>query len=823
MKNTLRSAWLILTVLMLSFTLILAGCNTASDGGEDTTSAPETEAPVPPVQLAGAGAPKYTIVRGDNAEKGDVDAAVLLMQYLKKCGLDVSIETDWEKNPVSDYEFVVGDTLRSASDPGVNLDFRDVGEKGFIVKVSGSRVYLAGGSPDASVSAVEYFLREYFGYTGDRETAAAAGDVFIAADYEYIEKQQYALTSLSVDGKNLHHSRIAWDDSLVTMDAVPAAKLLQEYFYKTCGVWLEIHENNQGEEPVGILLSAKGEGGNGNMRFKAENGTLVITTDTFGAFARGFNTFAEANIASASGDKNFASNFRYDTDLRAPVNYEEFGAAGDGKTNDIAAIIAAHDYANTYGTTVKATAGKTYYIGRTEKGADIRTDVDWTGVNFILDDSVIPSSEYNVTVFNILPTKDPYSIPVPDSMQNLAKGQAKLDLTLPETSIVILTDSNTKRYIRSGSNENAGSDQTDAIVVDKNGNVDQSAPIIWDYTAVTSIRAIPMDEKILTVKGGTFTTIAHDQEVRKYCKRGLQVTRSNVVLDGLVHYVTGEGEKGAIYSGILCISDCANVTVQNCKFAGHKKCPQPTGGNTGTYDISPSRVVNLTFKNCTQTNDIRDTSLWGVMGSNFCKNIILDGCEFSRFDAHQGVANVTIINSKIGQMAMEVIGCGTLRVENTTLYSGSYFFYLRPDYGSHWQGDAIVKNCTWVPGHGKTLSASTTYTLFYGKNTRTHDYGYECYMPTNITIEGLRIEDGDHAEGYKGIYLFADICSTWKSEAAEYKLDNVGVPYNVTEKLTISGYSSASGMDWRLSPNTFMFRNMEVVDLDKTPAETPAP
>lgn len=59
------------------------------------------------------------------------------------------------------------------------------------------------------------------------------------------------------------------------------------------------------------------------------------------------------------------------------ITYEEFGAVGDGKHDDQNAIIAAHDAANKMGLPVKATDGKTYYIGKGKKPAIIKTDTDW--------------------------------------------------------------------------------------------------------------------------------------------------------------------------------------------------------------------------------------------------------------------------------------------------------------------------------------------------------------------------------------------------------------------------------------------------------------
>ena len=75
------------------------------------------------------------------------------------------------------------------------------------------------------------------------------------------------------------------------------------------------------------------------------------------------------------------------------VTYEDFGAVGDGKTEDFAAICKTHEYANKHKLTVKGTPGKTYYIRDTKCGTDevhtaiIKTNVDWCGAHFIIDDT----------------------------------------------------------------------------------------------------------------------------------------------------------------------------------------------------------------------------------------------------------------------------------------------------------------------------------------------------------------------------------------------------------------------------------------------------
>jgi len=797
----------IFTVLVM-----LSGCNsdTPADSAGVESAAPVSD--VPGILLAGEGAPEYAVIRGDNAAKGETEAALLVRRYMDNCGVKTKIVTDWEKNPVSEYEIVVGETLRDDTDEGMNLDPHDMGEDGFFVKVSGSRIYLCGGTPASTVKAAEYFLTEFFGYTGSVDEASPVTSVSVPVDYEYIERQSYDITSITVGEKNLNDFRLIWDDSLLEHQAKPYLEQIQSYFYRTAGVWMEIDREKKGTGPA-VVFSGTHKKESGMMTVIAKDGNLYFDMDPLLGFDRGFNNFIGKYFENAKGEVKLEASFKYEYNVMGPVSYLEFGAKGDGQTNDIAAIIAAHEFANAYDLPVQADAGKTFYIGLAEKGAVIKTDTDFTGAKFIIDDREVPDNQRGVCIFNVVSTKDPYNYKIEGTMA-LKQAQENIGITLPEDSVIVLTEKGTRRYIRKGANANDGSDQTELIVVDKNGNVDPAAPIIWDYKGVTSAQVIPMDKEILTIKGGTFTTIASNYvEKSGYYTRGFKINRSNVIFDGVTHYVENEGKDGAPYSSFLSIQSCANVTVQNCVFTPHITFYRMVDGarkSQGTYDITPNRVVNLTFKNCTQTISIMDEKYWGVMGSNFCKNITLDGCVFSRFDAHQGVANATVRNSELGWLGLNAIGFGTLLVENTTLH-GQTLINLRNDYGSTWQGDFIIRNCTWIPNRDKNLT-NTTYSIIGGSNTEDHDFGYQCYMPENIVIENLHIDDSKATSNFKGISIFANLNTRRTSEAFE---KTAKYPYIVTKNVTISGFTSVSGKDWFLSTNEFMFRNVVVNAPDK--------
>jgi len=776
------------------------------------------EEPVAYMLLYGEGAPAYSIVRSDTSDGAELEAALLLRNTLKNCGVELPITTDWKTNPISEYELVVGNTLRAETEAGLTVDPLTLGKEGYYVKVVGSRVYMDGGSEPAVIAAVEHFLTEFCGYTGEAENGAVLTTLRIPENYEYIHTQSFPVTDITVNGTSLREYVLTWDTSLLSPHQPPEiARMVQDAFYTTCGIWMDIVNPAEITGPAVTVSTTLAKSDHKNFEVTVDEKGLFMTTGVNMGFERGFNRFFGEYITSAEGVIAMDQNFRYETDIGSSVSYSEFGAVGDGVANDMAAIIKTHTFANAAGVPVKADEGAVYYIASDiTAGAIIQTDTDWTGVSFIIDDRHVPKDKRTLNIFTVTATKPSYT--VTDKLTTLSKLQENIGITLPEDSLVILTDSNTKRYIRKGVNANSGSSQTDLIVVDTEGNVDMRAPLIWDYEQITEAKVIPMDARHITIKGGTFTTIVPNVEPdRSYYTRGISVRRSNVTVQGITHYVENEGPDGVSYSGILTIQDCANVTVEDCIFTPHRThwflLEDGTRFSQGTYDIGPTRAVNLTFRNCSQTYSITDNAFWGIMGSNFCKNMVVDSCSFSRFDAHQGVANVTLLNSTFGVHGINLIGLGTARIEDCLMY-GNSMVNFRSDYGSHWEGELILRNCTWMPGQGGDLKGR--YYAINGRNDEDHDFGYPCMMPENITIENLQVADSKATAAYEGIALFASMNPSRKDAASEKQVTGAAVysPYQITKKLTIGGYTSDSGKDWTLTANPWLFKDMVVEELD---------
>lgn len=490
------------------------------------------------------------------------------------------------------------------------------------------------------------------------------------------------------------------------------------------------------------------------------------------------------------------------SELLKYVTYEAFGAAGDGETDDAQAIHDAHEYANAHDLPVITKPDATYYIGPRALPAYIETDVDWSTSRFTIDDTAVENNK--VACFIVRSRLQPEEL----SIKKLSRDQKQLDVYPKNDCLVTVYNDNVKHFIRFGLNQGSGEAARDTFLLHTDGSI--YGPIDWDHETVTRVEAQPVDKEPLTIKGGVFTTIANRApSTYNYYARNISVQRSRTTIDGLTHHVACEISHGAPYSGFIQANACAFFTLQNTFLTGHK-IYQTIGSagkpvSMGSYDLNAHSVLEFTCRNC-RILDIYDSTRWGIIGSNFSKNMLVENCDFSRLDAHMGVSGYfTVRNCRLGHHGFNAIGRGTLSVENTTV-NGHNFLNFRDDYGSHWEGDIVIKNCTWVPSCGKQCKP----TLFRVTNSGMHDFGYACSMPTRFTVDGLHVEDINTTEDYQGLELFSDPDIIPFGVELEIT-DPRPYPYKPAEEVMINGLTCASGKPVYLSDNPAFYQHTKVV------------
>jgi len=424
------------------------------------------------------------------------------------------------------------------------------------------------------------------------------------------------------------------------------------------------------------------------------------------------------------------------------IFYSDFGAKGDGVTNDFYAMKAAHDHANEIGAnaTVYATPKATYYISETGgESITVKTNVNFQGARVIIDDKAISPTgpERRAPLFILL--REHEMIELSEESEELKALNAACPIT-PETkklpvsfgypAMLIPENSERKVYIRLGADSTSGDSQRELILIDEDGNVNEKTPVLIDYEKVTRLLVYRIDDEPIVFENVKFTTLANEAP-RRYPTylRNIQINRSNVTVRNLNHYVEGEGENGAPYSGFINPRQMNNFLCENCILSAHKTYEmEDRHAYMGSYDIGGEDANELYYKNCSERNFF-EWGNWGIMGSNYCKNITYDGCMLSRFDAHAGVYNAAIIDSELS--AIRLTGGGKFTLKNVIMRS-DLLISLREDFGCTWHGDIEIENVRFYNNEEKSY-------IFGARLYPHHNFGYQAYFPENIKIKNVSL------------------------------------------------------------------------------------
>lgn len=504
-------------------------------------------------------------------------------------------------------------------------------------------------------------------------------------------------------------------------------------------------------------------------------------------------------------EHNFSGKFLQEDDNMEwdrTVSYKAFGAVGDGKADDMEAIIKTHAYANENGCKVVADQNARYYIGDTEKSAIIKTDVDFGNAEFIIDDTAVGVHAHrDVAIFEVCrdypvicyKSEDLAKVTDDTSIKVGDKRIPWLAKILPGKSLVMIQNAEHNDYIRFGSNRDAGSPRREMIIVDKDGTVDDDVPVIFDYEKVTDVTIINAEDKPITIQGGKFRniccrTVADSDFKNRYLayRRNMTVWRSNVTVKNIDHGMLDEPEptvnqsESYPYAGFLSIRQCNNVKVIDCELTGHTTYYEDRthiANNPcvpmGTYGLGVDSSTHIYFENVTQKPEtLRDTRYWGIMGSNYCKCFTFVNCKLSRFDAHCGFWNAKLVDCEISR-ELGVIGGGELYIENVQRTFGKDFMTLRSDYGATFRGNITLKNCKLcaIQNFNSTEPENCVFDenrkyesaniiaaqvqnganrLDPTQNYYEWDFGYTCYMPQNVYIENFE-------SGAENTYIFTDV------------------------------------------------------------------
>ena len=240
---------------------------------EAITDAPETESPSFSLTA------DYKLVRPDDSDSSEVAAIQLLSRGLESVmGFKLPMTTDFTKKGAevvpNEYEILVGATNRADSVAArESLTYYDWTYK----IVSENVIVICGGSPESTVTAVENFLKDIFGYVEDKDgKVTSKGDpAELRAGQDFLYNNGYPITSLKLGEREISEYSI--------VDATKNGKnidLIIQGISKVCGVNLEtvpIADYKGG--PAIFYGCGKPDGSHGDQKYFATNRYFITEAD----------------------------------------------------------------------------------------------------------------------------------------------------------------------------------------------------------------------------------------------------------------------------------------------------------------------------------------------------------------------------------------------------------------------------------------------------------------------------------------------------------------------------------------------------------------
>ena len=696
-----------------------------------------------------------------------VKAADKFVEKLRSLGVEIEDPiSDKNASDVTDCEIIIGSNIRHRGEECAVND-KDLGKDGYTIKVVGQRVVLAGGTPEMSKKALELFTKNYLGISD--KTKDEITSIAVPEDINYSVYTAYLIKSVSIGNNDLEGYKIVTDlpkDSLYGTDYIIN---FRDALYDNTGYWLEIVDASEvpaSDKAIVVRYTKDIQNDTAGDGFVAQiiDGNFVIECAYENALQKHFTALVDDLILSKMGDVKISASY-FKSERACEARYEDFGAKGDGETDDFMALLATHKYANECGQTVVGTEGAVYYVGDSfNQSIDVKTDVDLRGATILINDvGDIAFTNRGHNIFRLYRDNSvsqyisgtALDFMFPDGNRTISKDATELPWLVPYLkgeSYIFVRNDNHKDFVRYGANQDAGTSRCDMFLVDANGKIDPSTAPAFEFDDITLVQIFDTNEEEIRISNGSIKniccrTVAETGFKNEYKSfgRGIYVKRSNVVIENMtfrtvdepMHNLTsgmdaltatyGERKESYPYGGFIIGDMAYNLYVANCTMSARtvyyedKPATESTGNVTpapvamGSYGYTYSYSNRVTHYNVDQDVETGtgDSRYWGIMNSNTCKNFRFEECDVNRFDAHRGFWNAELINSSFGH-SINVTGGGYLYMEGVSKITGGFnggnqFISLRGDYGSSFDGDMYFKDCTYYGYHAYNSMRGTFF------------------------------------------------------------------------------------------------------------------
>ena len=177
-----------------------------------------------------------------------------------------------------------------------------------------------------------------------------------------------------------------------------------------------------------------------------------------------------------------------------------------------------------------------------------------------------------------------------------------------------------------------------------------------------------------------------------------------------------------------------NYQMTNCNITNTRNNQILINNDKSAYSIDGEKIIKWTMSNLSIGN--LDGNAWGATGCNYITDWIIKKSSLSRVDVHHMLNNLSIFDSVIGNKGITYTGFGKIIVENSK-FNSNILFSPRADYGGYFDGDIIIKDCTW--DYSNTNDIFMLYLSVYNFNFQQASKRTDYLFARNFIVDGLRL------------------------------------------------------------------------------------
>ena len=694
-KNLIR---ILLLAVALVTVFALASCSILADFGINIPGMGDTnedngggndggENEEPPVEKEGElllihnGKALFNVVYTHSSGASGKRAADDFVKELRNIEVKVNdAVSDRDASKVTECEIIIGaDAANRGDDCCVTTNY--LGKDGQVIKIVGKRIIIAGGTPDLTKKTFDIYVRNQMNISSKTDTIDT---LYVKDDYSYTKLTEYGIESIKIGDTDLGNFTLVYDLAALSQGNFSSTKIktFASSIFDKSGIVVEAGTLSKMDSYDHALIiryvdTYVGDNRdrthelevNGGFRAYIDGDDYIVECCYMNAFEESYEKFMDEVFLSKRGKIVVTEDYTDDADT---VYYEDFGAKGNGSTDDFEAMYAAHVYANQCGQTVCGKAGAHYYVGPTSLNKNriisVMTNVNFNGATITVNDVGSSAFEHRgaklfhvvrqykdvyVSSEEIASLYEEYRKSNPDAPENLVidldtESFPWLAPKLEALSLVRLISKTHKDFVRWGANQSSGNDRTDIFMVEANGDFvretdkdldgngfigNVTTPVAYSFgptdisdpsvtksdidSSVTDIYIYRADDDPITIQNGTFyniccQTVAETdfKGVYRSYYRGFGLYRNNVTIDGITHRMIDEPEMGTGHDGHDGYDAQGDNCDDKCKMYGSRKESYPY---YGFFYIECT--YNLNIMNCNLTGHTTYYEDKGATGS----------------------------------------------------------------------------------------------------------------------------------------------------------------------------------------------------------------